>query len=108
METKKSVQGGNLLSLKLQSPRDEFEKKCSPLPFRICFRADLYPRVYFPDLTTRASLAEIDSVDLVALDFFVGAMVVVAGCLVCRLSSTNQGFVLYSTNDQGLNSEYTV
>ena len=70
---------GNLLSLKLQSPRDEFDEKCSPLPLRICFRADLYPRVYFPDLTTRASLAEIDSVDLAALDFLVGAMAVVVG-----------------------------
>ena len=39
----------------------------------------MYPRVYFPDLTTRASLAEIDSVDLAALDFLVGAMAVVVG-----------------------------
>jgi len=49
------------------------------LPLRICLSADLYPRVYFPDLTTSPSLAEIDSVDLVALDFFVGAMVAVGG-----------------------------
>ena len=61
--------------------------------------------MYFPDLTTRASLAEIDSVDLVALDFFVGAMAVVA--LAVGLSDCRP-FVLYSTNDQGLNSEYTM
>ena len=60
------------------SPREtSFFEKCSPLPLRICFRADLYPRVYFPDLTTSASLAVIDSDDLAALDFFVGAMTVV-------------------------------
>ena len=46
----------------------------SPLPLRICFSADLCPRVYLPDLTTSASLAAMDSVDLVALDFFVGAI----------------------------------
>ena len=51
--------------------------KRSPLPLRICLSADLYPREYFPDFTTRASLAEIDSVDLAALDFFVGAIMVV-------------------------------
>ena len=95
---------GNLLSLKLQSPRDEFDKKCSPLPFRICFRADLYPRVYFPDLTTRASLAAIDSLDLAAFDFFVGAIAVVVvswSVVVHEIKS-----VLYSTSNQGLNSEY--
>ena len=78
MKTERNYQyKGNLLSLKLQSPRDEFFKKSSPLPLRICFRADLYPREYFPDLTTSASLAEIDSADLAALDFFVGAMAVI-------------------------------
>ena len=52
------------------------EKCTAPLPFRICFRADLYPRKYFPDLTTRARREEMDSDDLVAFDFLVGAMVV--------------------------------
>jgi hypothetical protein len=37
-------------------------------------RADLYPRVYFPDLTTSARRDEMDSLDLVALDFLVGAI----------------------------------
>ena len=36
----------------------------------------MYPREYFPDLTTRVRREEIDSEDLAALDFFVGAMVV--------------------------------
>jgi hypothetical protein len=64
----------------------------------------LYPRVYFPDLTTRASLAEMDSVDLVAFDFLVGAIAAVgvgeglvdtydvkqpnfgiSGCIVCKI-----------------------
>lgn len=50
--------------------------KSLPLPLRICLRADLYPRVYLPDFTTRASLAAIDSVDLAALDFLVGAIAI--------------------------------
>ena len=63
----------------------------------------MYPRVYFPDLTTRASLAEIDSVDLAALDFLVGAMAVVVGQFVLLVEFVV--FVLYSTNDQGSYSE---
>jgi hypothetical protein len=54
----------------------ERDKESVPLPFRICFRADLYPRKYFPDLTTRARREEIDSEDLVAFDFLVGAIAV--------------------------------
>lgn len=50
------------------------EGKGSPLPLRICLRADLYPREYLPDLTTSARRDAIDSVDLVALDFLEGAM----------------------------------
>ena len=68
----------------------------------------MYPRVYFPDLTTRASLAEIDSVDLAALDFLVGAMAVVVGQFVLLnllVEFVVQSFVLYSTNDQGSYSE---
>jgi hypothetical protein len=45
-----------------------------PFPDRICFKADLYPNVYFPDLTTSANRAAIDSVDFAALDFLVGAI----------------------------------
>ena len=59
--------------------------------------------MYFPDLTTRASLAEIDSVDLAALDFLVGAMAVVVGQFVLLVEFVV--FVLYSTNDQGSYSE---
>ena len=36
----------------------------------------MYPREYFPDLTTRARREEMDSEDLAALDFLVGAIVV--------------------------------
>ena len=36
----------------------------------------MYPRKYFPDLTTRARREEIDSEDLAAFDFLVGAMAV--------------------------------
>lgn len=61
--------------------------------------------MYFPDLTTRASLAEIDSVDLAALDFLVGAMAVVVGQFVLLVEFVVQSFVLYSTNDQGSYSE---
>jgi len=57
----------------------------SPLPLRICLRADLYPRVYFPDLTTSASLAAMDSVDLAALDFLVGAIAVVEGAVLRKV-----------------------
>ena len=35
----------------------------------------MYPREYFPDLTTRARREEMDSEDLAAFDFLVGAMV---------------------------------
>lgn len=58
------------------SPR-ETSNECSPFPLRICLRADLYPRVYFPDFTTSASLAEMDSEDFAAFDFFVGAITIV-------------------------------
>jgi len=61
----------------------------------------LYPRVYFPDLTTRASLAEIDSEDLAALDFFVGAMLVGVGRNDCRQNA----LLLYSFSNQGSNSD---
>ena len=66
----------------------------------------MYPRVYFPDLTTSASLVEMDSLDLVALDFFVGAMACcsVVDCLF--LQSRNDLMSLYSSNDQGSSSEY--
>lgn len=50
---------------------------CLPLPLRICFKADLYPRVYLPDLTTSARRAAMDSVDFAAFDFLVGAIVIV-------------------------------
>lgn len=40
-----------------------------PLPFLICFKALLYPSVYFPDLTTSARRAAMDSVDFACLDF---------------------------------------
>ena len=46
----------------------------APLPERICLRADLYPREYLPDLTTRARREAMDSEDFAALDFFVGAI----------------------------------
>jgi hypothetical protein len=36
----------------------------------------LYPSVYFPDFTTSARRAAIDSVDLAAFDFFVGAIAI--------------------------------
>jgi len=49
---------------------------CLPLPLRICFNADLYPRVYFPDLTTSARRAAMDSVDFAAFDFLVVDMAV--------------------------------
>ena len=55
------------------------------MPFRICFRADLYPREYFPDLTTRARREEMDSEDLVAFDFLVGAMTVEFFCFLAKL-----------------------
>ena len=69
-----SVQG--TFSASRSSPRGkEAGEITAPLPFRICLRADLYPREYFPDLTTRARREEMDSDDLVAFDFLVGAMV---------------------------------
>jgi hypothetical protein len=74
----KVCQQRDLLSLGFSGPKHEangFEEKCdSPLPERICLSADLYPSVYFPDLTTSAKRAAIDSIDLVALDFLVGAI----------------------------------
>ena len=58
-------------------PVERGKERCTaPLPFRICFRADLYPREYFPDLTTRARREDMDSEDLAAFDFLVGAMAV--------------------------------
>ena len=52
------------------------------MPLRICLSADLYPREYLPDLTTSARRDAIDSVDLAALDFLVGAIADVGdGCL---------------------------
>ena len=54
----------------------------------MCFNADLYPSVYFPDFTTRANRDAMDSEDLEAFDFFEGAMLIVgirelASLLVC-------------------------
>lgn len=63
----------DLLSLTLQSP-ERVGRKDEPLPLRICLRADLYPRVYLPDLTTRARRDAMDSEDFAALDFLVGAI----------------------------------
>ena len=56
----------------------------SPLPLRICFKADLYPKEYLPDLTTRARREAIDSVDFAALDFLVGA-ITNEGCFFRRV-----------------------
>jgi hypothetical protein len=50
-----------------------------PLRIRICLRADLYPRVYMPDLTTSARRAVIDSVDFAALDLFMDIGVKLGG-----------------------------
>jgi hypothetical protein len=58
------------------SPKGQMLEDCLPLPLRICFSADLYPSVYFPDLTTSARRAAMDSVDLAAFDFFVEDMLV--------------------------------
>ena len=38
----------------------------------------MWPSIYFPNLMTSVSLAKIDLVDLVALDFFVRAIGVVS------------------------------
>jgi hypothetical protein len=52
------------------------------------------PRLYLPDLTTRARRAAIDSVDFAALDFFVGAIAIVGFVGWCseveRVSWTTQ------------------
>jgi len=77
---KKESQQRDLLSLGFSGPKHEangLKKRYSPLPERICLSADLYPSVYFPDLTTSAKRAAIDSTDLVALDFLVGAIFLV-------------------------------
>src|SRR5271170_2385796 len=78
-KTKKYVSTEDLLGITLQSPGCNAWRKCLPLPLRICLSADLYPSVYLPDLTTSARRAAMDSVDLVAFDFFVGAMESVGG-----------------------------
>lgn len=44
--------------------------------------------------------------DLAALDFFVGAMAVVVNVVTIVDCQQSEGFALYSTNDQGSNSEY--
>ena len=72
--TKGKVSTRDLLSITLQSPERACRKMYSPLPLRICFNADLYPKVYFPDFTTRARREAMDSVDFAALDFLVGAI----------------------------------
>ena len=52
-------------------PGESCIERCSPLQLRICFKADLYPRVYLPDLTTSVRRAPMDSVDYAAFDFLV-------------------------------------
>lgn len=63
----------DLLSLTLQSPRERATEFNSPSPFLICFKADLYPKEYFPDLTTRAKREAMDSV-VFANFFLLGAI----------------------------------
>jgi hypothetical protein len=75
-DEEKSQPKKDLLSFRLQSHADG-NLEDLPLPLRICLRADLKPKLYLPDLTTRARRAAIDSVDFAALDFFVGAIVIV-------------------------------
>ena len=60
-------------------PRESRVETNAPLLLRICLRADLYPRAYLPDFTTSARRAAMDSVDLEALDFLVGAIAVRVG-----------------------------
>ncbi len=55
-------------------PGERVSGRDEPLPERICLRADLYPREYLPDLTTRARREAMDSEDFAALDFLVGAI----------------------------------
>ncbi|KAJ6562980.1 hypothetical protein B0H10DRAFT_2116213 [Mycena sp. CBHHK59/15] len=48
---KNAPSGQGTLGASRSSPREN-SGKCSPLPLRICLSADLYARVYLPDLTT--------------------------------------------------------